>query len=106
MEKLRMAVVGVGRRANAHLPVIAVMEDIFELVGVCDIDAERAREVAERYKTAWFSSVYDLFEKAKPDVVDIIVPADGHHAVAKAAAEAKAVCFYLRLWYNTFGAKP
>ena len=89
MEKLRMAVIGVGRRANAHLPVIAVMKDIFELVGVCDIDAERAREVAERYKTAWFSSVYDLFEKAKPDVVDIIVPADGHHAVAKAAAEAK-----------------
>ena len=42
MTAMRVAVLGVGNRAQDHLRTISRMEALCRLVGVCDADANRA----------------------------------------------------------------
>ena len=45
MSKLSIALIGAGRRgAGAHLPVIAKLTDVYNLVAICDMDESTARE--------------------------------------------------------------
>ena len=45
MDKMKIALVGAGRRGGgSYLPIIAKMDDDLELVAVCDVDAEKAEE--------------------------------------------------------------
>ena len=49
MSKLNIALVGAGRRgAGAHLPVIAKLKDVYNLVAICDIDEEAATRLRQR----------------------------------------------------------
>jgi hypothetical protein len=41
--RLKIALIGAGRRSAAHLPVIAALDDLFELVGVADVELDAAR---------------------------------------------------------------
>ena len=52
MERLKLAVIGTGNRAGAHLSTIPKLEPIYQLVGICDIDASRAADAAERLKVS------------------------------------------------------
>ena len=41
MDKLKLALVGAGRRgAGAYLPVIPKMDDVFDFVAICDINPD------------------------------------------------------------------
>ncbi len=83
MHKLRLALVGAGRRGRgAHLPVIARLQDCFELIAVCDRDPRVAEEVAAQYGARPFTHVAKMVEQVQLDACDITVPADAHHAVA------------------------
>ena len=89
MSKLNIALVGAGRRGGgAHLPVIAKLKDIYNLVAICDIDAEVATRYAEQYGATPYTNVRDLVAHEKLDVVDITVPGVAHHAVACFMADA------------------
>jgi predicted dehydrogenase len=59
MNKLRVAVVGVGNIGNVHLGVYANRPDC-EIVAVCDIIPERSDRAAEKYKCQGFYSVKEL----------------------------------------------
>ena len=50
MQPLRMAVVGVGHLGQAHARVLAGLDDV-ELVGVADVSAAQARQIADRHNT-------------------------------------------------------
>ena len=73
MEKLKIAVVGAGNRGPQHLCTIVGIPDRFELVAVCDMDDQKREAASEKFGAPGFSSVEDMLEKAKPDVVSLIV---------------------------------
>ena len=89
MSKLNIALVGAGRRGGgAHLPVIAKLKDVYNLVAVCDIDEETATRYAKEYGATPYTNVRDLVIHEKLDVVDITVPGVAHHAIACFMADA------------------
>ena len=89
MSKLNIALVGAGRRGGgAHLPVIAKLKDVYNLVAVCDIDEETATRYAKQYGATPYTNVRALIEQEELDVVDITVPGVAHHAIACFMADA------------------
>ena len=89
MSKLNIALVGAGRRGGgAHLPVIAKLKDVYNLVAICDMDEEVANQYAKQYGANPYTHIRDLVKREKLDVVDITVPGTAHHAVACFMADA------------------
>ena len=80
MEKLKVGVVGVGYFGQFHAEKYAKIEDV-ELVGVVDIDASRAKEIAKRYRTRSFFHHTDLFNKVQ--AVTIAVPTPFHYSMTR-----------------------
>lgn len=89
MRKLQVAVIGLGRRARAHVPLLKIMQDKFEVVAVCDAFAERAREAGQQYDVPWYDNMEQMLAKETVDIIDIVTPPDIHHAIAIIAAEHK-----------------
>jgi len=79
LQKIKVGVVGVGSLGQWHARIYSELPGA-ELVGVYDINARRARDIASRYKTKPFSDFNEL--AAQVDAASIVVPADKHHAVA------------------------
>ena len=86
MKKLKIAVVGTGGRARAHLSTVPKLEPIYQLVGVCDIDESRAAEVAQQMSVSGYTDIETLIEAESPDLILITVPPDGHHVITEIAA--------------------
>lgn len=79
MDPVRVGVVGVGYLGRHHARVYSELPGV-ELVGVVDINQERAKEVAELYSTTAFFDYRDLFGKV--DAVSIVVPTVIHRDIA------------------------
>ena len=87
-EKLNIALVGAGRRGlGTRLPVILLMEDRFNLVAVCDIDAAHAGRLAAEHGVKAYSRVQDLVANEHLDVAAVSTPGDAHHAIGAYLAE-------------------
>lgn len=78
--KTKVAVIGVGYLGQHHARIYSHMEGV-ELVGVVDVRAERAREIAQKYGTQPYTDITDLLGKAQ--AVSVTVPTPLHHSVAK-----------------------
>jgi predicted dehydrogenase len=85
MEKLHVGVVGVGYLGQHHARIYSELKNA-ELVGVVDVDFDRAKEIAKKFKTQAFKNHEELFGKV--DAVSIVAPTVHHHALAKAFFEA------------------
>lgn len=83
MSKLRIAVIGAGHLGSLHAKIYSVLKKRanLDLVGVCDIEEEVAKEVGKRYGIPYFTDYHDLLKKV--DAVSIVVPTELHHKVAK-----------------------
>jgi predicted dehydrogenase len=79
MPPLRMAVIGVGHLGQAHARVLSTLDDV-ELVGVADVSAAQARQVADRHNTRAYTHYGPLLDQA--DAACIVVPTCHHHSVA------------------------
>jgi predicted dehydrogenase len=79
-----MAVIGVGHLGQAHARVLAAMDGV-ELVGVADVSAAQARQVADRHNTRAYTHYGPLLDRA--DAACIVVPTCHHHSVATAFLE-------------------
>jgi predicted dehydrogenase len=75
-----MAVIGVGHLGQHHARILAGMPDV-ELVGVVDLDADRAKTVAAGYDTRAFTDHRQLIGLV--DVASVAVPTEDHFAVAR-----------------------
>ncbi|MEW8358383.1 MAG: Gfo/Idh/MocA family oxidoreductase [Candidatus Thiodiazotropha sp.] len=80
MDKVRIAVIGVGYLGRYHAQKYAALDDS-ELVAVVDIDPDTAANVAKECNTEALSDYHDLMDKV--DAVSIVVPTQLHHQVAK-----------------------
>ncbi len=79
MARLRIAVIGVGHLGKEHARILASMPDV-ELVGVADVNAEAAQNVAKRLDTRAFSEYWPLLNLV--DAACIVVPTSLHEPVA------------------------
>ncbi|HEY1648202.1 MAG TPA: Gfo/Idh/MocA family oxidoreductase [Terracidiphilus sp.] len=80
---LKVAIVGCGKIADSHASQIGRIKGC-EIVGVCDREPLMALQLAKRFpiKRA-YSSLPELLDEAKPDVVHITTPPQGHFDLAK-----------------------
>jgi predicted dehydrogenase len=91
MDALRIGVIGCGGIAvHGHLPAYRVAEEagLARLVGVCDIDLERARAAARPYGVPAFAGAGDLLAATRPDVVSITTHPASHLALVRDALAA------------------
>ena len=82
---LRVGVVGAGYLGQYHAEKYAHM-DAVNLIGVVDIDFERATEIAQRYNTKAFSDFRDLIGSV--DAVSIVTPTPLHYDIGMAMLKA------------------
>ena len=75
MDKVRVALIGAGSLANAmHYPSLASFDDV-EIVGLCDINAERLKATATKFGIGTTYADYrTMIEKTQPDAVYAIMP--------------------------------
>ena len=81
MNRLKVAVVGVGHLGRHHARILASLPEV-ELVGVVDARAEQAKAVADACGTVAFEDYRDLLDKV--DAVSVAVPTRAHREVAGA----------------------
>jgi len=79
MEKVKVGVVGVGYLGRYHAEKYASLPQT-ELVGVVDINADKAEEAARTFNTLALSDYRQLIPRVK--AVSIVVPTPLHHAIA------------------------
>ena len=81
MEKLKIAVIGCGNISVMHLDSV-VASDLAELVAVCDIKEDRAKECAEKYGVAYYTDYNEMMDKESLDAVHLCLPHYIHTSVA------------------------
>ncbi|ASN04605.1 Gfo/Idh/MocA family protein [Virgibacillus necropolis] len=88
MTKLKMGIIGAGGIAqDRHIPAYLKLQDEVELTAVQDLNIERAREVANRFRIPHvFQDYRELFEMV--DAVTICTPNKFHPEIAIRALEA------------------
>ena len=85
--KLRLGLLGAGRRGKAHLSAITGLADLFELVAICDLNEANARALAGSFGAKAYADVREFFSRESLEVVDIVTPAESHHLMAMVAAQ-------------------
>jgi predicted dehydrogenase len=94
MNKLKVGIIGIGHLGSRHLVTYQELEDIVEIVGVCDIKPERVKILPNAPRHI-YSNYKELLGKV--DAVNICVPTESHFEVAK---------FFLENKVHTFIEKP
>lgn len=84
MDKLPIGVIGVGHLGSLHAKMLAHIPSA-ALVGVYDLNSERAEMVAREYGTKAFATISDLLERVQ--AVCIVTPTSEHFAMARLAIE-------------------
>src|SRR3954454_16226218 len=82
---MRVAVIGAGWIAADHVDVLTKLDDV-ELVAVCDLDRERAAQLAPGGATV-YERWEDVLEREQPDALWVCTPPLVHREPALAALE-------------------
>jgi predicted dehydrogenase len=75
-----IALVGCGRISDRHLKVIAQIPEL-RLVGVCDIQEDRARKAADAWKVPSYVDALGMVQALKPDMVSILTDSGLHPTI-------------------------
>jgi predicted dehydrogenase len=67
---LRACVVGLGPIGNRHATIYTRLANV-QLVGVCDIIAEKAIAAGKKYDVPYFLDAQQMLDKLKPDLVSV-----------------------------------
>jgi len=91
-KKVKLAIVGCGGIARAHLGAYAKIKekepDKFEIVSLCDTDKDPLERFAQESTQQFgkrpdtFLNLSEMLKSAKPNAVDICTPHSEHHKVA------------------------
>ena len=83
MDKLKVAVVGVGSIAQVvHLPILKKNEDV-EVVAICDVDESKVTPLLDKFKVPrWYKQVDNLLKTEKLDIVHICTSNLYHYPMA------------------------
>jgi len=84
MEQVRIGVIGTGRMGQNHCRVYSNLKNT-KLVGVCDLNPDRGRDVARTYEVSYFRDVDSLLENV--DAVSICTPTPQHYEMVARCLE-------------------
>jgi len=88
MSKLNTALIGAGGRGVAvRLNHIRIMDDVFNLVAICDREEEKAKKIASDLGVRAYGRVQDLVASEDLDIAAVSTPGDAHHAICVYLAE-------------------
>ncbi len=79
MQKIKVAVVGIGHLGSLHAKIYREIENC-SLVAVCDIDKTRLHQTSSALNVTGYASYEDLFDKV--DAVSVAVPTKLHYKIA------------------------
>jgi len=84
MTRIRVALIGAGKMANTvHYPSLADFDDV-EIVGLCDLNAERLEDTARQFRIPrTFVDYRRMLDETAPDAVYALMPP--HHLFDVAA---------------------
>ncbi|MCU7496808.1 MAG: Gfo/Idh/MocA family oxidoreductase [Ignavibacteria bacterium] len=85
MEKLKLGIIGTGHLGKLHIKISKTIPEC-ELIGIFDMDAERAHECGNEFNVNVFESLDEILEKS--DAVSIVATTSAHYELAKRALEA------------------
>ncbi len=86
---LKAAVIGVGSMGQHHARVYTALPTT-TLVGVADVNADRAEQLASTYGVRAYADYRRMLDTEDPDLVTVAVPTSLHEAVATRAMESGA----------------
>lgn len=86
MNRLRVAVIGVGALGRHHARILSERDGV-QLIAVADSQAERGQEIAAKHQSRWVADYRELLDKNIVDAVSVVVPTVAHRAVAGAFLE-------------------
>lgn len=95
MKKIKIGVVGIGHLGSRHLKVYSELSEKCEVIGVCDLQAERTERIARQYGAPFITDYRKLIGNV--DAVNICTPTESHYEIAK---------FFLENNVHTFIEKP
>ncbi len=79
-DKIKVAVIGTGGIANAHMTGYGEAGDRVEVTAAMDVDAERVKDFAQRHKIPGvYTNLAELLEKERPALVSICTPPGTHY---------------------------
>ncbi len=81
MKTLRVGVIGVGEISKIHIPHILNYMNV-ELVGIYDIQIEKAIKASQSFHIPYVSSYEELIS-LRPDVCHVLTPHDTHYEIIK-----------------------
>jgi UDP-N-acetylglucosamine 3-dehydrogenase len=82
---IKIAVIGVGGWGKNH---VRVLDNMGVLEAVCDLSADRAKEIARKYKTKFYSSIKDLFSNERGlNACLVCTPTKSHLSVVREAIQ-------------------
>lgn len=86
------ALVGTGHIAEEkHFPAWTEGDAPADLVAVCDLDEDAAREAAQRHDIpAWYADVDTMLQEGDLDIVDVCTPPATHDKIGVQCLEAGA----------------
>jgi predicted dehydrogenase len=88
MKRYRVAQAGCGARGALHVKGFAENPDRFEIVGLCDIDAERLAKVGDTYGVVkCYADARQMLAETKPDIFCFVTQPHLRLAMAELAAE-------------------
>lgn len=90
MAKIRIGVIGIGHLGSIHTKIWKTREEV-ELVGIYDLDSQRAAKLAEELSIKYFDDIDELL--ANIDAVTIASSTVSHYEIADKAIKAGKHCF-------------
>jgi UDP-N-acetyl-2-amino-2-deoxyglucuronate dehydrogenase len=86
---MKFAVVGCGSIGKRHIAVLDA-EPSAEIVGICDIDINKCKELSALYNNLpYFTSYTDMLSSVKADIINVVTPHAMHAPMAIEAANRK-----------------
>jgi len=84
MEAIRFSVIGCGGRGASVAHLMTQISGV-QLVAVCDVDEERAKQVGEQLKVPFFRSFEDMLAQVEMDAVYVATSVENHFSIARRA---------------------
>ena len=82
MEKLKIGVIGTGHLGKLHTKLLRTISEC-ELIGVYDLDTEKAKQTAEEFEVKAFDELNELLENV--DAVSIVATTSAHYDLVNRA---------------------
>src|SRR5215208_5453285 len=79
-ERIRFAIIGTGKRSDTlYAPLLNILKEDVEFVGVWGKSEDKARELGEKYHVSWFTDLDQMRNELEVDaaIVSVANPANG-----------------------------